>query len=108
MIGRQRYYPAHPLTLAGRQLTDAARGRGDLVTLGRKLLRDIADLSHVDAADLTLTRRADVVLAWVRTMADPNTSATARQSATSGLERLDAELSAEEPDPEPEDTENGR
>ncbi len=106
MIGRQRYTPTHPLSLAGRQLTDAARGRGDLVVLGRRLLRDIADLSHVQAADLTLTRRADLVLAWVRTMSDPEASAAARQAATAGLERLDAELGAEEPDPD-EDAADG-
>ncbi len=107
MIGREKYRPTHPLRLAAIQLSEAAKGRADLVTQGRQMLRDIADLSHIAAADLTLVRRADVVLAWVRTMSDPYATPRDQQAATAGLERLDEELRAEEPDPEPDEAEDG-
>ena len=96
MIGRERYYPAHPLQLAGRALTDAAKGRGDLIKLGRRLLRDVAYLSATTTADLTLAHRAEVVLQWVKAQADPAASAAVRRETNEALERLDLELTAED------------
>ena|SRR2546422_7055412 len=103
MIGRERYYPAHPLQLAGRALTEASKGRGDLVKVGRRLLRDVADLSDSSTADLTLVRRAEVVLQWIAAQADPAATPATRRAANEALERLDTELTAEDEAAEDED-----
>jgi len=101
----KHYRSTSPVAQAMKRLDDLCHERADLRALGRKVLRDVADVSAPDSASITLARRCEVVLGWVTVLAHPSTSAEERRRANQDLKALDEELTAEQaaqPDEEDE------
>jgi len=104
-VSISRLYKNHPLRLASRKLAEVCKDRPDLLALGSRALRNIADFSAADTADITLLTRAETVLHWVAVLARPHASDKDRRQARLDVQALDAELTEES---EAQESESGQ